>query len=1029
MYKSGKNKFLTVLIFSAFSFFCLAEEKIAIVGDSGEAKKVADLISVALPSQYSVMERGEIEKILKEQKLSSAKIGSKEILALSKVLHVNFFITINSRESEKKVVPSRILLFDASNGFRLLDKTLPDNIEKAAEYSLDEIKKALSDSNKTEGKKFLSVLSVRNAGAPKKYEADFSNIALGIERSLAASPGIAILERESLGMINQERKISESFSKLTASAYLLDFEFLPGTKVSHVDMSLNILDSTGRQLSKITIDDCLKNPQKTIGTVLAELSKFLSVPVAVNSVSDKKEAERFFNEYKFCARIDELNAAERKLEAAIALNPDSPQYRIELARFLMKKAKKIPENLDNEARVNALLDAGNRAIDILEEAQERFPDKKSGYTQLDISEILNFSHDRQTFSLATLKKISDVSTRYRKHTFEELKQLHQFDLSDGINSLKELKNFKNYCISTSAASYYLDNDIAMLASFNSTAEFLKYGSDFLTKNPEILKNMPDEKQISLFIIFPDHSHTAEIPDNIAEMLNPVIAAAKEHPAAAVKIFGLNAALIRNAIASSFDQNKFAADMDSLLQKADESHLPSSSVFSTMTLTHSRFFSYHDNLGKIYFWKQIEHARKAKEIAEWNILAAYFSSRDWNSSQLLANKIEKLEPELNYWKTKQGIEKGEIEYFLKRLKKSIPETAEYEKAHKIIQNKSSVICKKVCSMSSGNIIATYEYNGDIYILTKAHNKHLDIFSFNPQSEKIQAIGNSGTLSLEFPERKCYEYEAFSVSEKYFLIGGNNSVMVIPRNGETPYFIADLPAENVNAIAIMNGRIYAFLGRINIHGKTLARETILASFLPDGSDRKIHVSTLRKEKKTYLDRFQPFTVHSLFADAAKARLIFTTGYPANGLWEIIPGTGESRQLIDTRDSSNDDWGMRTGNILYFAINSRYYTFNMDDDNSDFIFFSDYKNSSKFIKGQRPQYIRKEEQQVSPPFFFRKNQLWFGRYTIVFINPVELTNSEYINISEIGSNIFYPHPDGVSIYAFSCKNIYKLTPKNND
>ena len=50
-------------------------------------------------------------------------------------------------------MPSRLLLFNAANGFRLLDKSLPEDIEKAAEDSVEEIKKALSGAQKMDGRK------------------------------------------------------------------------------------------------------------------------------------------------------------------------------------------------------------------------------------------------------------------------------------------------------------------------------------------------------------------------------------------------------------------------------------------------------------------------------------------------------------------------------------------------------------------------------------------------------------------------------------------------------------------------------------------------------------------------------------------------------------------------------------------------------------------------------------------------------------------------------------------------------------
>ena len=51
---------------------------------------------------------------------------------------------------------SSLLLFDAANGFRLLDKTLPEDIEKAADAALEEIKTALAKSKRAFKKDFVT---------------------------------------------------------------------------------------------------------------------------------------------------------------------------------------------------------------------------------------------------------------------------------------------------------------------------------------------------------------------------------------------------------------------------------------------------------------------------------------------------------------------------------------------------------------------------------------------------------------------------------------------------------------------------------------------------------------------------------------------------------------------------------------------------------------------------------------------------------------------------------------------------------
>lgn len=1020
---------LTILIFALLSFLCTAEEKIAIVGDSDEAKKVADLVSVGLSLQYSVMERGETEKLLKEQKLSTAGISSKEILALSKVIHADYFIIINSSLLKKKTIPSRLLVFDAANGFRLLDKSLPEDIKKAAEYSVNEIKKALSDSQKPEDRKFLSILSVRNAGVPRKYETDFANIVIEVERSLASAPGVAILERESLGMVNQERKLSESFSKLKTSAYLLDFDFLPGPEVSHVNLSLNILDSSGKQLSQIKVDNCMKDPKATIETVLAGLSKFLSMPVPpTDKVSDKKEAERFFNEYSFCMNIKNFEGAERKLEAAIALKPDSPQYRFEMASFKMKKAENTRSQLKQEAQILHLLDGMNNGIDIFEEIKERFPNFKGRLYYLSTSVLTNMLiNNNYPLSEETRKKIDDFSKRYRKHHSEDLKSYYSFDLADGINSLDEMKKFSEYSARMSWFSNYLDNERMAAATFKTAEEVLKYGTEFLKKNPDILNKMSYRKQRETLVMCPQFfMEQNSVMENSIKNSASLITAAMEHPSPAVKAFGLETDLLRKTIINNYDIDKFSEDMDLMLKEIDKLKVPPSpeaADFHAATFTDS-FFQFYKNLCSIYYRKQIEYMRTHGQKVSWYLVREYFYVLVKDNKRL-AETVEFLEPELSYMKTAEKWQnRNELEYRLQEATKRLSADKErYAKALQILQQKRAVKVKEIFSSDSSQYSQIWnikENDGRIYALMNSGTS-CQVYMLDPDSEKVTLAGKSSKEFSRFIiDRGFFGYEPFAVSEKYFLIGGQKAIMVVPVNGTEEYLINDLPCENVSALTMMDGRIYAFVGN-----------GILFSLLPDGSDRKIHISTLRTEKKCSLDKFPKLTVTGLFPDPARKRLLLLANAKksnVDGLWELSIETGQTRQLLNF-ERGHESLGLRVGNMLYIGTDSfcKSYTFDMEKDKADFVYLSDDMSTVKYMKGLKPRYVQR--QHVSPPFFYRGNFMWFGGGSCRLMNTENLSCLENIDIpsrSPSAKTFLYPHPDGVSVYAFSGNGIYKLTPQ---
>lgn len=1026
----GKNKFLAILVLSAFSFLCVAEETIAIIGDSVETQKVADLVSSSLSKQYSLIERTELEKLLKERKLSAAGIGAKEIIEISPMIHADYFITINSAESNKKTIPSRLLIFDARNGFRLLDSHLPDDTENAAEYSVREIRKTLAAAHDTKDKKFLSVLSIRNAGVPQKHEPDLANIALEVERNLSKSPNVELLERDNLGMVNLERKLSESFSKLTASAYLLDFEFLPGPTEGHVNLSLNILDSSGKKLSQIKIDDCLKYPPKTIETALSELSQFLSLPLPANTVSGKEEAKRFFNEYKFARRVGELGNAERKLQAAIALDPNVPQYRFELAYL---QPEKVRYSETEEKNINNFIDAGNRALDIIDETLERFPDcpKKNYHCYFEKidrreNDILNY---KKNFSPETKKKMDEFGERYRKCHDGQARYYEKFDLSDGINSLKEMKNFHNYNAITNRYLYFFDDKKATAILLTKAMDELNISAEFLKKNQELLKKISYEEQFLIFIPEASCLLPEALSENFVKNSESLSSAAMEHPSPAVRAYGLNLDLFRKTIISNYDPEEFSQNADIMFQEFDKLEIASFPDHGTIFPYMPRDLHIHRKIDKIYSRKQIEYLRETKRPVKWRLISSYlyaYTYSDENPGDL-AKEIEFLEPELTALKNSKDIYphfRRDTSYaFRKWAERLPPEKPQYEKALRILEIPGNVKAEILLNNESfpeySHATAIQEADGKVYILESV-GSYYHIYELDPQTEKISLAAH--TEKSFYSSNRSFGDNPFAVSKKYFLIGGEKVILVIPRNGQSPYFIENLPEKYLNSLTILDERIYAISSKI------------LYSMLPDGSDRKIHISTMRTDKKCSLDKTLPFHMPNLIADPMKKRILITVNNDKiDGLWELSIKTGETKQLIAFDRNTYESSVLQVGNMLYIGnrLFGSNYTFDMATNNMDFVYLSRNTSSLKYLKGPKPRYVH--DLAIDPPFFCREKQLWFGGgYSIVFVNPEKLLYPEYIRLElkhPPNLTFFYPHPDGVSVYAFSGKNIYKLTPKNID
>ena len=218
--------FLFLIFMGAGTF---AQNKIALIGDSEKTNQVADMVlaEMADKDDLEFLERSAIEKVLEEHKLQKSGLSSKQIPVIAKILHTDIFAILSSAQINKKTIPSSLRIFDARNGFCLIDTALPTEMQKCTAF----IRNKLENLPSPKSFKFVSILAVRNVGAPAKYKRQMVHIAMDVERRLIAMPDLAVLERSELGLVNKERKISKKLFKLTPSAYLLDFEFAPAGSV------------------------------------------------------------------------------------------------------------------------------------------------------------------------------------------------------------------------------------------------------------------------------------------------------------------------------------------------------------------------------------------------------------------------------------------------------------------------------------------------------------------------------------------------------------------------------------------------------------------------------------------------------------------------------------------------------------------------------------------------------------------------------------------------------------------------------
>lgn len=309
---------------------------------------------------------------------------------------------------------------------------------------------------------------------------------------------------------------------------------------------------------------------------------------------------------------------------------------------------------------------------------------------------------------------------------------------------------------------------------------------------------------------------------------------------------------------------------------------------------------------------------------------------------------------------------------------------------------------------------------IYIFSR---KNWQIYEYEPLRNSFKSVAK--VTPMDVPPSDFKFALVMNMDEKYFILGGTKEMRVIKKDNRKEYIIKDLPSESVNAVAAMDGRIYAFTGRNGRGNNEPPQETILFSCLPDGTDRKIHISTVRSDKSTFFDKQKPFCVTFLAGDTKKKRLLFLAARPVDGLYEFNPETGEEKKLIELK-YSHSPWGMQIDSLLYVAggggSNDFCYTFDMETDKDDFIFYN--RSDTKNLK-TKP--IAASDFSANTPFFTKNEQLWFSGYKITY---AELSNindySQPTGINGLSSHSqLYPYPGDNSVLLITANDIYRLTP----
>jgi hypothetical protein len=322
MHLPRKILLLLALCLASWAMAAPAATRVAILADGTDP--VADLAVAELSSEPGVelLERSQVNGLLREQKLSASLLDEQRILVLGKLLAVDLFAVVESDFRTK--APIGVVVYAADTGVRYQDTSLlavsPDLQAKAV---ADAVRAAVAKHHAVGQDKlrYFSLVAVRNAGLPRAKEPLCQAVGMLLMRQLGASPDIAILERRHLEYLNQERHLPTGMAaprNLIAATGML--EVGPGADGRGLAATL-FLD---HQPTATATDP--SDPARLAAALAADfLTKaHLASAQFATAFDYSREASRLLSEYHFLKQRGRTLEAHEKIQACHALQPDVP---------------------------------------------------------------------------------------------------------------------------------------------------------------------------------------------------------------------------------------------------------------------------------------------------------------------------------------------------------------------------------------------------------------------------------------------------------------------------------------------------------------------------------------------------------------------------------------------------------------------------------------------------------------------------------------------------------------------------------
>jgi hypothetical protein len=222
-----------LILLIAFASPCCAGDRrptrLAIV-DVGSGQRVSeefvDFLTLALGQepQVALLERGQVERILREQSLGMMLAGTNAVRA-GKLVAADAFLMLELQTNQTV----RVLLVDAHYGLRLWDVMFAltanpgDSEERARSLAKGTVFRLANFVCGTDTPRTVSVSAFRSEEMSKRWDWLGETLGAAIEQRLSLQPGLVVMERAQTRPLTEERELTQGLPEsLLASTVIVD---------------------------------------------------------------------------------------------------------------------------------------------------------------------------------------------------------------------------------------------------------------------------------------------------------------------------------------------------------------------------------------------------------------------------------------------------------------------------------------------------------------------------------------------------------------------------------------------------------------------------------------------------------------------------------------------------------------------------------------------------------------------------------------------------------------------------------------